>query len=37
MEELDCVRLIKPFENMEVVTEGCIVLKYNDKDYSLSE
>jgi len=35
MEELDCVKLIKPFENLEVGTKGCIVLKYNDDDYEV--
>ena len=35
MEELDCVSLTKPFEDLEVGTEGCIVLKYNDKDYEV--
>ena len=35
MEELDCVKLIKPFEDLEVGTKGCIVLKYNDDDYEV--
>lgn len=35
MEELDCVKLIKPFENLKVGTHGCIVLKYNDNDFEV--
>ncbi len=32
MEELDCVKLVKPFNGLPVGTEGCIVLKYNEDD-----
>ena len=35
MEELDCVKLIKPFEDLKVGTKGCIVLKYNDNDFEV--
>lgn len=35
MEELDCVKLIKPFENLKVGMEGCIVLKYNDNNFEV--
>ena len=35
MEELDCVKLIKPFEDLKVGTKGCIVLKYNDDDFEV--
>ena len=27
MNELDCVKLIKPFKELKVGTKGCIVLK----------
>lgn len=33
MEELQCVKLIKPFEDLKVGTKGCIVLKYNDEGF----
>ena len=35
MEELDCVKLIKPFKDLKVGTKGCIVLKYNDDDFEV--
>lgn len=35
MEELDCVRLIKPFENLKIGTKGTIVLKYTENDYEV--
>ena len=35
MEELECVKLIKPFKDLVVGTKGCIVLKYNDEDYEV--
>ena len=35
MEELDCVKLIKPFEDLKIGTKGCIVLKYNDNDFEV--
>lgn len=33
MEELDCVKLIKPFDDLKVGTKGCIVLKYTENDF----
>ena len=35
MNELDCVRLIKPFEGLKVGTRGCIVLKYTETDFEV--
>ena len=35
MEELDCVKLIKPFKDLKVGTKGCIVLKHNDDDFEV--
>ena len=35
MEELECVKLIKPFKDLVVGIKGCIVLKYNDEDYEV--
>lgn len=32
MNELDCVRLTKPFKGLPTGTKGVVVLKYNDKD-----
>ena len=33
MELFDCVKLIKPFEDLEVGFEGTILEKYSDSDY----
>lgn len=30
MKELDCVKLIKPYKDLKVGTQGCIVLKYTE-------
>ena len=35
MEELDCVKLIKPFKDLEIGTEGTILIKYNEEDYEV--
>ena len=35
MEELDCVKLIKPFEDLKVGTRGTIVLKYTENDFEV--
>ena len=35
MEELDCVKLIKPFEDLKVGTKGTIVLKYTENNYEV--
>lgn len=35
MEELDCVKLTKPFKNLKVGTEGTILIKYNEEDYEV--
>lgn len=35
MNELDCVKLIKPFKELKVGTKGCIVLKYNENDFEV--
>lgn len=35
MNELDCVKLIKPFKNLKIGTEGCIVLKYDDDNFEV--
>ena len=35
MEELDCVKLIKPFEGLKVGTKGTIVLKYTENNYEV--
>ena len=35
MNGLDCVKLIKPFEELEVGTKGCIVHKYNEDDFEV--
>lgn len=35
MNELDCVRLAQPFEDLDVGTEGTIVHKYNEKDFEV--
>ncbi len=35
MEELECVRLIKPFEDLKVGTTGTIVLKYTENDFEV--
>ena len=32
MNELDCVKLVKPFGNLPLGTKGVVVLKYNDED-----
>ena len=32
MNELDCVKLVKPFEDLPLGTKGVVVLKYNDED-----
>ena len=35
MNELDCVCLTRPFEDLAVGTEGTIVYKYNDEDFEV--
>ena len=35
MNELGCVKLIKPFKELKVVTKGCIVLKYTENDFEV--
>lgn len=35
MEELDCVKLIKSFEDLKVGTKGTIVLKYSDNNFEV--
>lgn len=35
MNELDCVRLARPFEDLDAGTEGAIVHKYNDEDFEV--
>lgn len=35
MELFDCVKLIKPFEDLEVGFEGTILEKYSDNDYEV--
>lgn len=35
MNELDCVKLIKPFKDLKVGTRGCIVLKYTENDFEV--
>ena len=35
MNELDCVKLIKPFKELKVGTKGCIVLKYTEYDFEV--
>ena len=35
MQELDCVKLIKPFKELKVGTKGCIVLKYTENDFEV--
>jgi len=32
MNELDCVKLVKPFRDLPLGTKGVVVLKYNDED-----
>ena len=35
MNELDCVKLTKPFKELKVGTKGCIVLKYTENDFEV--
>lgn len=35
MEELDCVKLIKPFGSLKIGTKGTIVLKYTENDFEV--
>ena len=35
MNELDCVKLIKPFKELKVGTKGCIVVKYTENDFEV--
>ena len=35
MNELDCVKLIKPFKKLKVGTKGRIVLKYTENDFEV--
>ena len=35
MEELQCIRLIKKFDNLEIGTKGTIVLKYTENDFEV--
>lgn len=35
MELFDCVKLIKPFEDLKVGTKGAIVEKYNDDNFEV--
>ena len=35
MNEFDCVRLTRPFEDLTVGVKGTIVHKYNDNDFEV--
>ena len=35
MNELDCIKLIKPFKDLKVGTKGCIVVKYTENDFEV--
>lgn len=35
MEELDCVKLIKPFRNLKTGTNGTILIKYAENDFEV--
>ena len=35
MNELDCVKLIKPFKELKVGAKWCIVLKYTENDFEV--
>ena len=35
MNELDCVKLIKPFKELKVGTKGCIVVKHTENDFEV--
>ena len=35
MNEFDCVKLMKPFKELEVGTKRCIVHKYNENDFEV--
>lgn len=35
MNELDCLKLIKPFKELKVGTKGCIVLKYTENNFEV--
>ena len=35
MEELQCVKLVKEFEDLKIGTKGTIVLKYTDNDFEV--
>ncbi|WP_417118839.1 DUF4926 domain-containing protein [Olsenella phocaeensis] len=35
MNELDCVRLTRDFEDLKAGVEGAIVYKYNDDDFEV--
>ena len=35
MNELDCVKLIKPFKELKVGTKGSIVVKYTENDFEV--
>lgn len=35
MNELDIVKLVKPFKSLKVGTQGTIVLKYSDNDFEV--
>lgn len=35
MELFDCVKLIKPFKNLQIGTKGAIVEKYDDTNFEV--
>lgn len=35
MNELDCVKLTRPFKELAIGTKGCIVHKYNEDDFEV--
>ena len=35
MNELGCVKLIKPFKKIKVGTKGCIASKYTENDFEV--
>lgn len=37
MNELDCVKLIKPFKNLKLGKKRCILLKYIENDEAMDD
>ncbi len=35
MNELDCVKLVKPFKGLKIGTKGCVVAKHSETDYDV--